>query len=159
MFADANLYHDKVNGRSVIVQLMLLNKSPINWFSKKQNGMETTAYVSESDAARNGVDKIVDMKYMLRMLGVSKEDPSYMFGDNLAVVNSSKIADITLKKSHNALSCHKVTEAIATYNIKLIHNNGEKNPADILTKALPQSKWYSLMKPILHWVNKDNPTA
>ena len=32
---------------------------------------------------------------------------------------------------------------------------GDKNPADILTKPLPQTKWYPIMKPILHWLDKE----
>jgi hypothetical protein len=154
-FADANLYHDQVTGRSVTGLLMLLNKTPIDWYSKKQYGVETATYGSEFVAARIGVDKIVEMRYMLRMLGVPMQGPSYMFGDNLAVINSSRIPDDTLKKRHNALSYHRVREAIAAEIIKFIHIDGDKNPADILTKFLPSTKWYPIMKPILHWLNKD----
>src|SRR6476620_7103473 len=138
---------------------MMLNGTHIDWFSKKQGCVETATYGSEFVAARIGVDKIVEMKYMLRMLGVPMEGPSYMFGDNLAVVNSSKVSDDTLKKKHNALSYHRVREAIAADIIMFIHIDGDKNPADILTKPLPQTKWYPLMKPILHWADKDNPQA
>ncbi len=59
----------------------------------------------------------------------------------------------------DALSYHRVREAIAAEIIKFVHIDGDKNPADILTKPLPQAKWYPLMKPILHWVDKDNPIA
>ena len=159
MFADANLFHDQVTGRSVTGLLMLLNKTPIDWYSKKQNGMETATYGSEFVAARIGVDKIVEMRYMLRMLGVTMTGPSYMFGDNLAVVNSSRIPDDTLKKRHNALSYHRVREAIAADIIKFIHIDGDKNPADILTKPLPSTKWYPLMKPILHWLDLEDSAA
>ena len=81
---------------------------------------------------------------------------SYMFGDNLAVVNSSRILDDTLKKRHNALSYQRVREAIAAEVIKFIYIDGDKNLADILTKPLPQTKWYPNMKPILHWLDKEN---
>ena len=47
VFADANLYYDKVIGRSVTGLLMLSNKTPIDWYSKKQNGVETATYGSE----------------------------------------------------------------------------------------------------------------
>ena len=70
MFADANLYHDQVTGRFLTGLLMLLNKTPIDLFSKKQNGVETATYGSEFVAATIGVDKIVEMRYMLRMLYV-----------------------------------------------------------------------------------------
>ena len=129
VFADANLYHDKVTGRSVAGLLMLLNKTSIDWYSKKQNGMETATYGSKFVAARNVVDKIVGMRYMFRMLGVPMQGPSYMFGDTLAVINSSRILNDTLKKRHNAIGYHRVREAIAADIIKFIYTNGDKNPA------------------------------
>ena len=94
------------------------------------------------------------------MLGVSVECPSVMLGDNLAVINSASIPEDTLKKRHNALSYHRVREAIAAKVLKFHHISGKKNPADILTKFLPNSIWWPLMKPILHWPekDKDNPS-
>ena len=51
MFADASLYHDRVTGRFVTGLLMMLNGPPIDWFSKKQNYIETATYGSEFVAA------------------------------------------------------------------------------------------------------------
>ena len=61
MFADANLYHDKVTGRSVTGLLMMLNGTPIDWFSKKQGSIKTTTYGSEFVAARICVEQIIDL--------------------------------------------------------------------------------------------------
>ena len=77
--------------------------------------------------------------------------PSIMFGDNLAVVNSSAIPDDTLKKRHNTLAYHRVCEAIAGKIIKFYHIDGKENPADILTKLLDSKTWWHLLSPILHW--------
>lgn len=156
MFADANLYHDKVTGRSVTGLLMMLNGTPIDWFSKKQGCVETATYGSEFVAARIGVDKVVEMRYMLRMLGVPMKGPSIMFGDNLAVINSSAIPDDTLKKRHNALSYHRVREAIASKILKFYHISGTENPADVLTKFLDSKTWWHLLKPLLHWPKDDD---
>ena len=65
------------------------------------------------------MDKIVEMRYMLRMLGVPMKGLIYMFGDNLAALYSATMPDDTLKKRHNALSYHKVREAIAAKVLKL----------------------------------------
>ena len=74
-----------------------------------------------------------------------------MFGDDLAVINSSAIPDDTLKKRHNALSYHRVREAIAAKIIKFYHIDGKGNPADFLTKFLDSRTWEHLLNPILHW--------
>jgi hypothetical protein len=43
-YQDANLMHDLVTGRSMTGILHLMNQTPIQWFSKKQNVVETATY-------------------------------------------------------------------------------------------------------------------
>ena len=50
-FIDANLYHDIVTGRSVTGILHLVNKTPIEWYSKKQGTIKTATFGSEFAAA------------------------------------------------------------------------------------------------------------
>eukprot|EP00977_Amphora_coffeiformis_P022647 scaffold11170_cov229-Amphora_coffeaeformis.AAC.1 len=51
-FVDANLMHDVLTGRSCTGILEFLNQTPIDWFSKRQNQVETATYGSEFMAAR-----------------------------------------------------------------------------------------------------------
>jgi hypothetical protein len=51
-YVDANLMHDISTGRSVTMILSLVNKTPIEWYSKKQATVETATYGSEFVAAR-----------------------------------------------------------------------------------------------------------
>jgi hypothetical protein len=69
-YYDANLFHDIVTGHSVTGVLHLLNKMPIDWYSKKQAMVETATYGSEFVAARMCVDQIIDLRTTLRYLGV-----------------------------------------------------------------------------------------
>ena len=46
-YVDANLYHDWTTGRAVTGTLHFLNGTPIDWFSKRQNTVETATYGSE----------------------------------------------------------------------------------------------------------------
>ena len=59
-YVDANLYHDWTTGRAVTRTLDLLNGTPIDWFSKRQNTVETATYGSEFVAARIATDWIID---------------------------------------------------------------------------------------------------
>ena len=54
-YCDASLYHNLVTGRSVTGVLHFLNKTPIDWCSKKQATVETATYGSEHSAARTCV--------------------------------------------------------------------------------------------------------
>ncbi len=156
-FVDANLLHDMVTGRSCTGIIHMLNKTPIEWFSKRQNTVETATYGSEFVAARIAVDQIVDLRYTLRMLGVPLTGPSWMFGDNLSVVNSSTMPGGKLLKRHNILNYHRVREAQAVGIINFVHMNGKDNPADICTKFRSSREWYELMKPLIFWRAREVP--
>ena len=149
-FVDANLMHDMVTGRSVTGIIHMMNKTPIEWFCKRQNQVETATYGSEFMALRIGVEQIMELRYMLRMLGVPVEGPSWIFGDNKSVITSSTIPSSTLKKRWNALSYHRVREAVAAGIVNVIHLPGIENPADVLTKFLPHRVMYRLINCLLY---------
>ena len=113
-YVDANLFHDIITGRSVSGILHMLNKTPIKYFSKKQGTVETATYGSEFVAARIATEQIMDLRIMLRYLGVPIREVSYLFGDNKSVVDTSSIPHFKLHKRHMALSFHRVREAIVS---------------------------------------------
>jgi hypothetical protein len=113
-YVDANLMHDITSGKSVTGILHLVNKTPINWYSKKQATVETATYGSEFVAARVCVEQIIDLCTTLQYLGVPVRDKSYMFGDNKSVVGSSMLLHAKLHKRHVMLSFHHIREAIAS---------------------------------------------
>jgi hypothetical protein len=148
-YYDANLYHDMVTGRSVTGILHLINQTPIDWFSKKQATVETATYGSEFIAARTCVDQSIDLRTTLRYLGVPIRTKSYIFGDNESVIGSSTIPHAKLHKRHNALSFHRVREAVAAKIVDIHHMPGEFNPADILSKHWSYQKTWRILRPLL----------
>jgi hypothetical protein len=69
-YYNANLFHDIVTGCSVTGILHLINKMPLNWYSKKQATVETATYGSEFVAACTCVNQIVDLCTTLHYLSV-----------------------------------------------------------------------------------------
>ena len=155
-YVDANLMHDLTTGRSVTGILHLINKTPIDWYSKKQATVETATYGSEFVAARTCVEQIVDLRTTLYYLGVPVRDTSYMFGDNESVVNSSTQIHAKLHKRHTMLSFHRVREAIASGMVNFIFINGDINPADILSKHWGYSQIWTQLKALLFWYGETN---
>ena len=150
-YVDANLMHDIVTGRSVTGILHMINKMPLDWYSKKQATVETATYGSEFVAARICVEQVIDLRNTLRYLGVPIRSKSYMFGDNKSVVDSSMQVYAKLHKRHNMLSFHRVREAIASGMIGFYYIPGDINPADILSKHWGYSQiWYQL-RALLFW--------
>jgi hypothetical protein len=129
----------------------LLNQKPIEWHSKKQATVETATYGSEFIANRTCVDQLMDLRLTLRYLGVPIKDKSYVFGDNKTVVDSSTKPHAKLHKRHNALSFHRVREAIACGMIAQHHIPGKYNPADILSKHWGYQQVWRLMQPFLFY--------
>jgi len=104
--------------------------------SKRQGQVETATYGSEFVAARTSVEQIIDLRYTLRMLGVPLDGQSWLFGDNRSVITSSTLPHSTLSKRWNALSYHRVREAVAADFIRFEYVQSKDNPSDILTKQL-----------------------
>jgi hypothetical protein len=107
--------HDIATGRSVTGVLHLVNKTSIEWYSKKQATVETATYGSKFVAARVCVEPIIDLRNTLRFLGVPVRERSYMFGANKSFFDSSMQLNAKLHKRHAMLSFHRVREAIAAH--------------------------------------------
>ena len=150
-FVDANLLYCLATGKSVTGILHLLNKTPIDSFSKKQATVETATYGSELVAARTCVEQIIELQTTLRYLGVPIRDKCYMFGDNESVVNSSTQVHAKLHKGHTMLSFHRVREAIAAGYIRYSFIPGSINPADILIKHWGYSEIKDHLRALLFW--------
>jgi hypothetical protein len=140
---------DQVTHRSVTGILLFMNGMPIRWVSKRQKTFETSTYSSETVAARISVELIEEYRYALRMLGVPIEGPAKMLGDNKSVIMSTTILSLALKKKHNAVAYHCVREAIAAGIITFTHVESKRNYADILTKALGNEQFMTLVVPLM----------
>jgi hypothetical protein len=149
-YVDANLYHCMLTGKSVTGVLHLFNKTPVDWYGKKQGSAETATYGTEYVAARTGTEQIIDHRLTLRYLGVPVKE-SFMFGDNESVVNSSNVPAGKLHKRHIALSWHRVRETIAAKTLRFIHIPGAINPADMLSKHWGYQQTWKQLQALLFW--------
>ena len=150
-YADSNLLHDMVTGKSVTGILHFLNKTPISWYSKKQPTVCTSTYEAEFMATRFAVEKIMDLRNTLRYLGIPVVTPSMLFGDNASVVGSVNIPSSSMKKRHIILSFHKVRETVASGSIYYGFLKGESNVADILSKLWGYQCVWKRLQALLFW--------
>jgi hypothetical protein len=123
----------------------------VEWFSKRQGSVETATYGSEFVAARQATEQIMDLRYTLRAMGMPLDGPSWMYGDNQSVITSSTIPHSLLSKRHNALSYHRVREAIAKRIFYFCKLDGKQNPADCLTKPAGHQVFWPITKVLLFW--------
>ena len=148
-YVDADHAHDLVTRRSVTGVLLYMNSTPIKWYSKRQNTVETSTYGSELVAARIATELIMEMRYKLRMLGVPIMGSAVLYGDNQGVVLNTTVPSSTLKKKHNAIAYNRVREAIAAGVLHFFHIRSTENVADVLTKSMGPKSFYGHIKNVL----------
>jgi hypothetical protein len=75
VYVDADHAHDLGTRRSITGILVMLNNMPIRWVSKRQKTVETSTYGSELVASMVATELILEVRYMLRSLGVALDGP------------------------------------------------------------------------------------
>ena len=80
------------------------------------------------------MEQIIDIRTILRYLGVRLIGSSYMIGDNESVALSSMNFNIKLHKRNNSLYFHGVRESIAVGICRFHDLLGKLNPVDIISK-------------------------
>jgi hypothetical protein len=118
------------------VILFFLNKTPIKWFAKRQNMIESSTFGSEFVSPKIASEMNEALRYKLRMMGICIEGPTNTFVDNKSVVDNTTIPESTFNKKHNSIAYHKCRESVATSTMRVTHEPGSENIADGLTKFL-----------------------
>ena len=99
---DANWNHCLATGKSLTGCLHFVNRTPVDWYSKKQATVETATYGSEFVAAKTATEQIMDIRQTLRYLGAPIGTKSILFGDNRSVVTSARLPHSTLRHNQSA---------------------------------------------------------
>ena len=146
---DANLNHCLATGKSLTGCLHFLNKTPVDWYSKKQAIVERATYGSEFVVAKTTTEQIMDIRQTLRYLGSPITTKSFLFGDNRSAVTSATLPHSTLTKRHNILAFHRVREAIAAKLMAFYWIQSDYNLSDILSKHWDHPKVYPIILKLL----------
>ena len=112
-FVDSDHAGDVITRRSRTGFIIFLNNSPIYWSSKKQGGIETSAFGSEFMAMKQCCEYLRGLRYKLRMMGIPVEGNCFVFGDNKSVLVNSSKPDSVLKKKSNSIAYNFVREGCA----------------------------------------------
>ena len=131
---DANLSHCLATGISLSECLHFVNKTPVDWYSKKQATVETATYGSEFVTAKPVTEQIMNIRQTLRYFGAPIDSKSFLFGDNRSVVTRATLPHSTLTKHHNILVFHRGREAIAEIFMAFYWIQSACNLSDMLSK-------------------------
>ena len=131
--------------------IIFVNNSPIIWYSKRQNTVELSSFVSKFIALRVATEMIEGFSYKLRMFGVPIDGPADVFCDNQSVVINVSIPSYVLNKKHNYICYHIFREAHTAGAIRVGWISGDYNKSDIGTKTtIPTKRQYELLNSIFN---------
>jgi hypothetical protein len=136
MFCDACHATDLITRRSTTGIIIFVQGTPILWYSKRQNTIETSTFGSEFVALKIATEMVEGFRYRLRMMGIPINGPVNTFCDNDSVVKNVTNPASTLAKKHNAIAYHKVRESVAAEVQRIAFEPGKYNLSDMLTKLL-----------------------
>ena len=103
MFTDASHADDLVTRLSRSGIIIFIVKSPIIWYTKKQNTIEISMSGSEFAAGKTGAELNRALRYKVIMFGIDIDGPKNTFMDNQSVVYNTTLLESTLKRKHNAI--------------------------------------------------------
>jgi hypothetical protein len=92
------------------------------------------------------MELILEIRYMLRSLGVALDGPALMLGYNMSVVLNTTVSSSVLKENHNAVAYYRVREAVAARIMRFSYIKSEENFSDVLTKPLSNENFHYFMK-------------
>jgi hypothetical protein len=147
---DSDHGHDLLTRRSVTGYIISLNKTPIKFYSKRQNTVESSSYGSELVAGRIATEAIMEYRYKLRMLGIRVDKPAILLMDNQSVIANTTLPSSTIKKKHNSIAYHRMREAVTAGIIKVGYIKSSENLADILTKPIGPADYWRLLTEVLY---------
>ena len=102
-------------------------------------------------ALKQGLEQVRALRYKLRMMGIPVEDPCWVFGDNMSVVNNVSRPESTLKKKSHEICYHYARESVVMGESAMTHVRSELNPSDICTKVVPGGNTtYTRSQPKIH---------
>jgi hypothetical protein len=101
-------------------------------------------------AMKQATECICGLRYKQRMMGITVDEPAYVFGDNQSVLANTTAPGSTLKKKSNAIAYHFVQEGCARDKWRTTYINTDKNVADLLMNPLAGPKQTKFVHMLLH---------
>ncbi len=84
------------------------------------------------------------------MMDIPLDGATHIYGDIISVISNTSKPESVLKKKKNAVCYHTVCESVAMGESLTTCIDGNKNPTDLLTKAICSGKRRYIANNIVH---------
>ena len=106
---------------------------------------------SEVVVMKTACELLRELSYKLRMMGITVNEPCFIFGDNQSVLANTSNPASTIKKKSLGICYHFIREGCARSEWCTACINTHFNATDMFTKPLPsgEKRWF-FMRMLLH---------
>ena len=129
-----------------------MNTTLILWMYKKQPRIETSVFGADFMAMKHGMETLCGIRYKLRMMGITIEGPSYIYGDNMLVIYNIQQLEINLSKKSNSIFYHAMRETVAICELLTTHIPIGENRANFLMKSIYGRKQLYHLRNLLYGI-------
>ena len=145
-FADADYAGDTTDRKSRSGSLLLLNRTPVSWSSRKQACVSTSTTEAEYVAASSTTKDIIWFRRLLSNLGFHQTAPTPLFSDNQSAIRLVHNPEYHRRTKHIDIVYHFIRDHQRQGAINVCYTPTETQLADLFTKALPTDRFTYLRK-------------
>lgn len=145
VYTDADWGGSSIDGRSTTGYCTFVWGNLVTWRSKKQTVVAKSSAEAEFRAMCQGICEGIWLGRMLKELKVARNNKMTLFCDNKAAIEIAKNLVHHDRTKHVEIDRHFIKEKLDTKMVELTHVPSSFQIADVLTKALPKSK-FDIMK-------------
>jgi hypothetical protein len=121
--------------------LFFINGGPVSWAAKHQKVVAQSSNEAEYIALSEACKEASWLKQLFNHSFKIKLGALPMYCDNTGAIALAKNPTLHKKSKHFEVRHHAVRELVSTRVVSINHIRSEKNPTDILTKALTEAKF------------------
>lgn len=123
---------------SISAYLFSLGGGAISWSSKKQPTVSTSSTEAEYIASCHATKEAVWLWTLLKLIGFEQLSATVICCDNRGSNDLTKDPSFHARTKHIDIQFHYICERVADNQVSFIYIPSKENPADLLTKRLPQ---------------------
>jgi hypothetical protein len=143
-YADADYVGDITDMKSRIRTILMLNNTPVAWYSHKQTCVATSTMESEYIAASSTAKDVIWLRRLLANLQFPQPQPTRLYSDNQRAIHLVHNPEFHRHTKHIDILYHFIHEHQQNGHIDVCYISTVEQVADLFTKALPADRFYLL---------------
>ena len=140
-FCDASFGDNLDDGKSTTGAFFTLAGAAITWMARKQDTVALSTVEAEYTAINEACKDGLWLRGLLNEVGIKQHYPTLIHSDSTGAVALARNPVQHQRTKHINVKYHRIRELLKGKEISLAYLQTEHQPADAMTKALPEAKF------------------